>query len=47
MTDVIGHVVEKDVIKEKDVNGRRSKLIDITLQDSEYVLMNFILRILS
>lgn len=33
--DVIGHVVEKDVMKEKDVNGRRSKLIDITLQDSE------------
>jgi hypothetical protein len=33
--DVIGHVVEKDDIKEKDVNGRKSKLIDITLQDSE------------
>jgi hypothetical protein len=42
---VIGHVVEKDVMQEKDVNGRRSKLIDITLQDSEYVVMNFIFNI--
>lgn len=33
--DVIGQVVERDELKEKDVNGRRSKLIDLTLQDSE------------
>jgi len=36
--DVIGQVVERDELKEKDVNGRRSKLIDLTLQDSEYVV---------
>jgi len=33
--DVIGHVVEKDVMKDKEVNGRTSKLLDLTLQDSE------------
>jgi hypothetical protein len=36
--DVIGQVVERDELKEKDVNGRRSKLMDLTLQDSEYVV---------
>lgn len=35
--DVIGHVVERYVIKEKDVNGKKSKLIDITLEDNEVV----------
>ena len=29
-TDVIGHVVERDVLKEKDDNGKKSKLIGIT-----------------
>lgn len=33
--DVIGHVVEKEDIREKEVNGKKSKLIDITLEDSE------------
>jgi len=36
--NVIGQVIERDELKEKDVNGRRSKLIDLTLQDSEYVV---------
>ncbi len=35
LKDVIGHVVERDVLKEKDVNGKKSKLIDITLEDNE------------
>jgi hypothetical protein len=35
LPDVIGHVVERDVLKEKDVNGKKSKLIDITLEDNE------------
>jgi hypothetical protein len=29
------HVVEKDALKDKDVNGKRSKLLDITLEDTE------------
>jgi len=33
--DIIGHVVEKDDMRDKDVNGRTSKLIDITLEDLE------------
>lgn len=33
--DVIGHVVERDVLREKVVNGKKSKLIDLTLEDSE------------
>lgn len=32
---MIGQVVERDELKEKDVNGRMSKLMDLTLQDSE------------
>jgi len=33
--DVSGHVVEKDVIKETEKNGKKSKVIDITLEDLE------------
>jgi len=33
--DVIGHVVEKDVIKETEKNGKRSKVLDIMLEDLE------------
>lgn len=33
--DVIGHVVEKDEIKETDANGKKAKLIDISLEDLE------------
>jgi hypothetical protein len=33
-TDIIGHVVEKDALKNKDVNEKRSKLLDITLEDT-------------
>jgi hypothetical protein len=33
--DVIGHVVEKDVIKETEKNGKKSKVMDITLEDLE------------
>lgn len=32
--DIIGHVVEKDALKDKDVNKKRSKLLDITLEDT-------------
>lgn len=34
-TDVIGHVVEKDDVKEIDKNGSKHKLIDIVFQDLE------------
>ena len=33
--DVIGHVVEKDVIKETEKNEKRSKVLDIMLEDLE------------
>ena len=35
MTDDIGHIVETDEMKEKVVNGRTSKLIDLTLEDTK------------
>jgi hypothetical protein len=31
--DIIGHVVEKDDMNDKEVNGRMSKLIEITLEE--------------
>jgi len=34
-SDVIGHVVERDEIKDKEINGPKSRLLDITLEDSE------------
>lgn len=37
MADVIGHVVAKNEIKETSKNGKKSKLIDIVLEDIEYV----------
>jgi len=33
--DVIGHVVERDVVRETEKNGRRSKVIDLALEDLE------------
>jgi len=33
--DVIGHVAEKDVLKETEKNGKKSKVLDITLEDLE------------
>ena len=33
--DVIGHMVEKDEIKETEKNGRKCKVIDMTLDDLE------------
>jgi len=33
--DVIGHVVEKDVMKETEKNGKRSKVMDVMLEDLE------------
>lgn len=33
--DVIGHVAEKDEIKETNTNGKKAKLIDISLEDLE------------
>jgi hypothetical protein len=34
-TDVIGHVAEKDVLKETEKNGKKSKVLDLTLEDME------------
>jgi len=36
--DVIGHVIEKDVMKETEKNGKRSKVMDVMLEDLEWVL---------
>jgi hypothetical protein len=33
--DVIGHVVEKDAMKETEKNGKLSKIMDVTLGDLE------------
>ncbi|WJX55293.1 hypothetical protein P8452_41081 [Trifolium repens] len=33
--DVIGHVVEKDVVKETIVKGKKSKVTNLTLKDLE------------
>ncbi|KAL5127709.1 hypothetical protein HKD37_14G040082 [Glycine soja] len=35
LLDVIGHVVEKDDVKEIDKNGNKHKFIDIVFQDLE------------
>jgi hypothetical protein len=35
LADVIGHVVERDALKVKDVNGKKSNLLDLTLEDHE------------
>jgi hypothetical protein len=35
IVDVIGHVVEKNDIKETEKNGKISKIIDATLEDLE------------
>jgi hypothetical protein len=33
--DAIGHVVEKNVVRETEKNGKRSKVMDVTLEDLE------------
>jgi len=33
--DVLGHIVEKDSVSETEKNGRKSKVIDLTLEDLE------------
>jgi hypothetical protein len=33
--DAIGHVVEKNVARETEKNGKRSKVMDVTLEDLE------------
>ena len=33
--DVMGHVAEKDVLKDTEKNGKKSKVLDITLEDLE------------
>lgn len=38
--DVIGHIVEKDSIREREKNGRKSRVIDLTLEDLEYGLIS-------
>jgi hypothetical protein len=34
-SDVIGHVTAKDTLKETETNGRKSKVIDLTLEDTK------------
>ena len=36
--DVIGHVAEKDVVKDTEKNGKWCKVLDITLEDLEWVI---------
>jgi hypothetical protein len=33
--DVIGHIVEKDTIREAEKNGKKHRVIDLTLEDLE------------
>lgn len=33
--DVIGHVAERDVVKETEKNGKKNKVLDLTLEDLE------------
>ncbi|KAK2428886.1 replication protein A 70 kDa DNA-binding subunit [Trifolium repens] len=33
MLDAIGHVVEKNAVRETEKNGKKSKVLDITLED--------------
>jgi hypothetical protein len=33
--DAIGHVVEKNAVRETEKNGKKSKVLDITLEDLE------------
>lgn len=33
--DVIGHVAERDVLKETEKDGKKSKVLDLTLEDLE------------
>ncbi|WJX89020.1 hypothetical protein P8452_71046 [Trifolium repens] len=35
MLDAIGHVVEKNAVRETEKNGKRSKVMDVTLEDLE------------
>lgn len=32
---MIGHIVEKDALRETEKNGRKSRVIDLTLKDLE------------
>ncbi|KAK2422436.1 replication protein A 70 kDa DNA-binding subunit B [Trifolium repens] len=40
MLDAIGHVVEKNVARETEKNGKRSKVMDVTLEDLEMNIAN-------
>lgn len=33
--DVIGHVAERDVLKETEKDGKKRKVLDLTLEDLE------------
>jgi len=37
--DVIGHVVEKDALRETEKNGCKSRVVDLTLEYLEYGLL--------
>ena len=39
MLYAIGHVVEKNAVRETEKNGKRSKVMDVTLEDLEWVYM--------
>ncbi|KAK2408870.1 hypothetical protein QL285_044347 [Trifolium repens] len=38
--DAIGHVVEKNAVRETEKNGKRSKVMDVTLEDLEMNIAN-------
>ncbi|KAK2436210.1 replication protein A 70 kDa DNA-binding subunit B [Trifolium repens] len=40
MLDAIGHVVEKNAVRETEKNGKRSKVMDVTLEDLEMNIAN-------
>lgn len=33
VVDIIGHIVEKDTLRETEKNGKKSRVIDLTLED--------------
>lgn len=33
VVDVIGHIVEKDTLRETEKNGKKSRVIDLTPED--------------
>jgi hypothetical protein len=40
---VIGHVVERASLRETEKNGRKRRVIDLTLEDLEYGFLSYII----